>query len=83
MMAQTGLAKAFGWLVGTTPGSGMSLQYLFSGLAYLAIIGVAWFIPTIRNVEELLPDHDQLDKAESSHQNGGQAMVDTEAAPAI
>jgi hypothetical protein len=62
MAAQTGLARAFNWLVGTGPGSGMSLQYLFSGLAYISIIIVAWFIPTIRNVEELLPDHDQLEK---------------------
>jgi hypothetical protein len=64
MIAQTGLSKAFGWLVGTSPGSGMALQYLFSGLAYLAIILVAWFIPTIRNVEELLLDHDQLEKVD-------------------
>jgi DHA3 family macrolide efflux protein-like MFS transporter len=64
MMAQTGLAQAFGWLVGTTPGSGMSLQYLFSGVAYIAIIIVAWFIPDIRNVEELLPDHDQLERVD-------------------
>ncbi|MGD8750417.1 MAG: MFS transporter [Anaerolineales bacterium] len=63
MMAQTGLARAFGWLVGTEPGSGMSLQFIFSGLAYISIVIVAWFIPTIRNVEELLPDHDQLEKA--------------------
>lgn len=62
MMAQTGLSKAFSWLVGTEPGSGMSLQFIFSGLAYISIVIVAWFIPTIRNVEELLPDHDQLVK---------------------
>jgi hypothetical protein len=62
MIAQTGLSKAFGWLVGTESGSGMSLQFIFSGLAYISIVIVAWFIPTIRNVEELLPDHDQLKK---------------------
>jgi hypothetical protein len=64
MLANTGLSKAFGWLVGTSSGSGMALQYLFSGLAYIAIIIVAWFIPTIRNVEELLPDHEQLKKTD-------------------
>ncbi|HEY70453.1 MAG TPA: MFS transporter [Anaerolineae bacterium] len=64
MAAQSGLAETFGWLVGTGPGSGMSLQYIVSGLAYISIILVAWFIPTIRNVETLLPDHDQLEKAD-------------------
>jgi len=67
MIAQTGLSKAFGWMVGTEPGSGMSLQYIFSGLAYLSICIIAWFIPTIRNVEELLPDHDQLEKVDKPH----------------
>jgi MFS family permease len=76
MTAQTGLANAFGWLVGTEPGSGMSLQYIFSGLGYILIIGVAWFIPTIRNVEELLPDHDQLDKAEP--ENKAEGSISTE-----
>ncbi len=69
MMTQSGLAKAFGWLVGTGPGSGMSLQFLLSGLAYISIIIVAWFIPTIRNVETLLPDHDQIEKVVESQQN--------------
>lgn len=62
MLGQTALAKTFGWMVGTSPGSGMSLQYLFSGLGYLAVIAVAWFLPNIRNVETILPDHDQMEK---------------------
>jgi hypothetical protein len=64
MTTQTGLSSTFSWLVGNTPGSGMSLQYVFSGLAYISIILVAWFIPVVRNVETLLPDHDQLKKAD-------------------
>lgn len=63
MTSQTGLSRAFGWLVGTGPGSGMSLQYLVSGLGYISIVVIAWFIPTLRDVEEILPDHDQLEKA--------------------
>jgi DHA3 family macrolide efflux protein-like MFS transporter len=66
MKAQTGLSKTFGWLVGTSSGSGMSLQYIFSGLCYLGVILVAWFIPVIRNVETLLPDHDQMKKVEET-----------------
>ena len=64
MQGQTGLAKAFGWMVGTSPGSGMSLQFLASGLGYILIVVIAWFIPRVRNVETLLPDHDQLERVE-------------------
>jgi DHA3 family macrolide efflux protein-like MFS transporter len=64
MTTQSGLASAFGWLVGNSPGSGMSLQYIFSGLLYASIALLAWFIPVIRNVETLLPDHDQLKKVD-------------------
>jgi DHA3 family macrolide efflux protein-like MFS transporter len=60
MTSQTWMADTFGWLVGNSPGSGMALQYIFSGLAYVLIILLAWFIPAVRNVETLLPDHDQL-----------------------
>jgi len=65
MNANTGLAQTFGGLVGTSPGSGMSLQFIVSGLLYLSVIAAAWFIPAIRNVETILPDHDQLAKAEA------------------
>ncbi len=64
MQAKTFLSSTFSWLVGTKPGAGMSLQYVFSGLAYISIILIAWFIPAIRNVETILPDHDELEKAE-------------------
>jgi DHA3 family macrolide efflux protein-like MFS transporter len=59
MSSKTYLASAFGWMVGNIPGSGMSLQYIFSGIAYISIIIIAWYIPAIRNVETILPDHDQ------------------------
>ncbi|MCJ7583646.1 MAG: hypothetical protein MUO30_02595 [Anaerolineales bacterium] len=44
----------------------MSLQFIISGLVYLSVIAAAWFIPTIRNVETILPDHDQLKKVEEA-----------------
>jgi DHA3 family macrolide efflux protein-like MFS transporter len=71
MTTQTGLASTFSWLVGNSPGSGMSLQYIFSGLAYASIALLAWFIPVIRNVETILPDHDELkkvDEEEGAHE---------------
>jgi MFS family permease len=64
MKVNSGLAQTFGWMVGTGPGSGMSLQFIVAGLLYLTVIIAAWFNPAIRNVETILPDHDQLAKAE-------------------
>jgi DHA3 family macrolide efflux protein-like MFS transporter len=62
MNTNTSLAHTFGWLVGTSPGSGMSLMFIISGLLYLSVTAAAWFIPVVRNVETILPDHDQLEK---------------------
>ena len=42
--------------------SGMSLQFLISGLLYISVTVIACFIPVVRNVETILPDHDQLEK---------------------
>lgn len=59
------LARTFGWLVGTAPGSGMALQFFFAGLCYmLVVLTVYLFFPIVRNLEDLLPDHDQLEKIE-------------------
>ncbi len=63
MKSQTWLAGAFGWLVGTSPGSGMALQLVLTGLAYIAtVIIVYFFFPIVRNLEDQLPDHDQIEK---------------------
>ncbi len=54
------LPNTFGWLVGTGPGSGMGLLMIFCGVM-ISIIGIAgYFVPAIRNAEDLLPDHDQV-----------------------
>jgi MFS family permease len=59
------LANTFGWLVGTEPGSGMALQFFFAGIGYmLVVLGVYLFFPVVRNLEDLLPDHDQLEKVD-------------------
>ncbi len=76
MTSNTGLAKTFGWLVGTTPGSGMALQYLLSGVLYLAIIAVVWFIPIIRNTETILPDHDKMKKLDEGKKEDGGELVE-------
>ncbi len=65
-MSENGsLASGFGWLVGTGPGAGMGLLFVFCGLG-ATLIGVSGlFVPAIRNAEESLPDHDQLARAEA------------------
>jgi len=65
MASDTLLSGTFGGLVGTGPGSGMGLLLVFSGLA-AGLVGLSgYFVPAIRNAEQLLPDHDQLEKAET------------------
>jgi MFS family permease len=62
MTSDTWLSGAFGWLVGTSPGSGMALQFVIAGVLYvLLVLAVFLFVPTIRNLEDHLPDHDQMD----------------------
>lgn len=53
-------ASLFGPLTGTGAGAGMSLMILLSGVTGVAIGLVAYTIPAIRNVEQLLPDFDAL-----------------------
>jgi len=63
MTSNTWLSHAFGWLVGTTPGSGLGLQYVLAGVVYLLIFFVVlFFVPTIRHLEDLVPDHDVKSK---------------------
>ncbi len=58
------LSQTFGGLVGTGPGAGMGLILVFCGLA-AALVGLTgYFIPAVRNAEDLLPDHDTLKAAE-------------------
>ncbi len=65
MAANSTMASMFGGLVGTGPGSGMGLLFVFSGLA-AGFVGLSgYFIPAIRNAEDLLPDHDQLEKVKA------------------
>ena len=65
MQSQTDLARTFGWLVGNEPGSGIALQFIFAGLAYTIIPLIVYlFVPTIRDLEDRLPDHDQMETLE-------------------
>ena len=69
------LSGVFGWLVGTGAGAGMGLLFVFAGLA-AGLVGISgYFFPAIRNAEDILPDHDQLEKVEAGGE--GEAAVET------
>ena len=58
MMPAGRLAPVFGWLTGTGMGTGISLMFVWAGLAGAAVGIVGYLIPSIRDVERLIPDHD-------------------------
>ena len=67
MQAGSKLSDLFGWLVGTGAGSGMALQFVLTGIAYmLAALITYLFFPHVRNLEDELPDHDQASASPSA-----------------
>jgi len=69
MTSATWLSGTFGWLVGTEPGSGMALQFVLAGVLYvLLVLGAALFLPTIRNLEDQLPDHDESERVPTDNE---------------
>ncbi len=61
MKTSSGLANIFGPIFGTGPGSGMALLISFAGVG-VALVGITgFFLPYIRNADDILPDHDELD----------------------
>jgi MFS family permease len=65
MQTHSTLADLFGGIVGNIPGSGMSLLMIFCGVAGMLAGLSGYFIPAIRNIEDILPDHDKLAPANS------------------
>jgi DHA3 family macrolide efflux protein-like MFS transporter len=61
MKAQTGLSRTFGPLFGTGAGSGMGLLISICGVGAILVALVGFAMPVIRNVEDTIPDHDQLE----------------------
>ncbi|MFC2083012.1 MFS transporter [Candidatus Bipolaricaulota bacterium] len=60
MLPGGSLATIFGPLVGTGPGAGMGLMFVFTGLLG-ALVGLSGYLfPAVRNAEDLLPDHDAV-----------------------
>ncbi len=60
MMPNGSLAAVFGNLVGTGPGAGISLMFILAGIIGAITALAAYSFRTIRNAEDILPDHDAL-----------------------
>jgi DHA3 family macrolide efflux protein-like MFS transporter len=59
MASRAGLARVFGGLFGTGPGSGMGLLISICGVG-AALVGLSGYLfPAVRDAEDRLPDHDQ------------------------
>ncbi|HCW51323.1 MAG TPA: MFS transporter [Clostridiales bacterium] len=52
------LVPVFGGLVGTGPGAGMALVFIFAGVLGLAGVIVAYSVRAVRDVEDIVPDYD-------------------------
>jgi DHA3 family macrolide efflux protein-like MFS transporter len=53
-----GLTGVWSWLVGTGPGAGMALMFVFGGLL-ATLVGLGGYaMRVVRDAEEILPDHD-------------------------
>ncbi len=58
-MTQGGsMAKVFGGMIGTENGSGISLMFLLTGIAVVAVTLIGYSFKKIRNAEKILPDHE-------------------------
>ena len=53
------LAPSLGWLVEAGPGAGISLLFVLMGVAGVFIGLSGYLYPHIRDVETLIPDHDE------------------------
>jgi len=51
-------ARFFRPLVGSGPGSGMAVIFVFAGIVGVIAAVIGYLVPVIRDVETLLPDHD-------------------------
>ena len=67
MRAGGRLLNLFGWLVGSGPGTGIALLYIFAG-SVAALVGLSGYLfPAIRHAETRLPDHDQMQTVNDAH----------------
>jgi DHA3 family macrolide efflux protein-like MFS transporter len=64
MTSGTWLSVLFGWMVGTDPGSGAAVMMILFGILTILTLLAGYLIPAVRDMEKVLPDHDQLKTVE-------------------
>jgi DHA3 family macrolide efflux protein-like MFS transporter len=74
MKSGKGLSILLGGLVGNGPGSGMAVIMVVFGVLTILVLLSGYAFPNIRNLEDLLPDHDQMEKVE---QKAGEISFDS------
>jgi MFS family permease len=60
MMEGGSLVPMFGWLLGVGPGEGISLLFFIMGLIGTVFGLMAYTFKQVRDVEEIIPDHDAV-----------------------
>jgi MFS family permease len=71
MQNGTWVAKLFGWMAGTDPGSGMAVMMVIFGIMTILALMSGYVSTRIRDMEDLMPDHDQLEKVAELANTGG------------
>jgi hypothetical protein len=54
------LVGILGGLFGTGTGAGIALLYVICAVGMLLVGFLGFFVPVLRDVEKILPDHDQV-----------------------
>jgi DHA3 family macrolide efflux protein-like MFS transporter len=57
------LSRWFGWMTGSSPGSGMAVMMVLFGILTILALLSGYILPRIRNLETILPDHDLVEKS--------------------
>ena len=71
------LPEIFGPIVGTSAGSGIALMILLAGLIGAIIPVVGYSIKAIRNLEDNIPDHDEVVQEAKDKENDDDKQEDT------
>ena len=60
------LTYLFGWMTGSDPGSGMAVMMVVFGLLTILSLLAGYMYKPVRDLEKVLPDHDQLPQVDST-----------------